>query len=80
MQLTMPLEGADPIIRDLLLRLHPGDDLVFTRNSTPVAKLVSEEAELPPSQQLRVPGLGKGFITIVQDDDEHLEHFAEYMP
>ena len=26
------------------------------------------------------PGLGKGFITVVSDDDEHLKDFEEYMP
>jgi hypothetical protein len=26
------------------------------------------------------PGLGKGYITIVSDDDEHLKDFEEYMP
>jgi len=76
----MPLEGADPIICDLLLRLHPGDELVFTRNASPVAKLISETTEPSLSRQPRVHGLGKGVITILQDDDEHLEHFAEYTP
>jgi hypothetical protein len=28
----------------------------------------------------REPGLLRGFITIVSDDDEHLKDFAEYMP
>jgi hypothetical protein len=26
------------------------------------------------------PGLGKGFITIVAEDEEHLKDFQEYMP
>jgi hypothetical protein len=28
----------------------------------------------------RVPGLGKGMITIVSDDEDHLKDFAECMP
>ena len=26
------------------------------------------------------PGLGKGFITVIEDDEEHLKDFADYMP
>jgi hypothetical protein len=32
----------------------------------------------PPAK--RVPGLWKGKVTILSDDDEHLKDFAEYMP
>ena len=36
--------------------------------------------ELEPSKTRRVPGLGKGIITIIEDDDAHLEDFKDYMP
>ena len=26
------------------------------------------------------PGLGKGLITVVSDDNEHLKNFGDYMP
>src|SRR3954454_3698888 len=49
------------------------------RVTVPVAKLVSERPK--PKPGLRPPpGLGKGVITVVSDDDEHLQDFAEYMP
>lgn len=51
----------------------------MTDNNLPVARLVSERTA-PPSGLRPPPGLGKGFITIVSDDDDHLEDFAEYMP
>lgn len=40
------------------------------------------QQETPAGQQaLRLPpGLGKGIITVVSEDDEHLADFAEYMP
>jgi hypothetical protein len=65
------------IIGSVLLR--GSNEVVITENNQPVAKLVSE---LPkPKPPLRPPpGLGKGFITIISDDDEHLKDFAEYMP
>lgn len=28
----------------------------------------------------RVPGSAKGILTVVSEDDEHLEDFSEYMP
>ena len=77
MQHTMPVEGRDLLVHELLNRLNPGDEVIFTRNQLPIAKLISEPTTV---QQRRVPGLGKGFIKVLQDDDEHLEHFAEFMP
>ena len=49
------------------------------RNQQPVAKLVSEPPRPRPGPR-PPPGLGKGFITVVSDDDEHLKDFEEYMP
>lgn len=40
-----------------------------------------EGFEQPPEKRLRpAPGLGKGMLTIISDDDDHLKDFAEYMP
>jgi antitoxin (DNA-binding transcriptional repressor) of toxin-antitoxin stability system len=50
---------------------------VITENNQPVAKLVSEK---PQVRQRPGPGLCKGMITIVADDEEHLKDFEEYMP
>jgi prevent-host-death family protein len=76
---TVTLREAQANLSDLIHQLSPGDELVITENNQPVARLVSE---LPkPRPGLRAPpGLGKGFITIVSDDEEHLKDFAEYMP
>ena len=76
---AITIEEAQAKLPDLIHNLTPGDEVVITENNQPVAKLVSE---LPkPKTGLRPPpGLGKGFITIVSDDDEHLKDFAEYMP
>ena len=76
---AITIEEAQAKLPDLIHNLTPGDEVVITENNQPVAKLVSE---LPkPKAGLRPPpGLGKGFITIVSDDDDHLKDFAEYMP
>lgn len=76
---TVTIQEAQAQLLDLIHKLTPGDEVVITENNQPVAKLVSE---LPkPKSGLRPPpGLGKGCITIVSDDEEHLKDFAEYMP
>lgn len=74
---TIPLEQAQAQLPDLIHDLKPGEEIVITENNEPVAKLVSEK---PAPRQRPGPGLGKGIITIVADDDEHLKDFAEYMP
>jgi antitoxin (DNA-binding transcriptional repressor) of toxin-antitoxin stability system len=77
MQTTMAVEDIKLTLPELLDSLSPGDEVILTRNHQPVAKLVSEK---PPERKPRVPGLGKGMITIVSDDEDHLKDFAEYMP
>ena len=79
MSATVTIEEAQAKLPDLIHTLTPGEEIVITENNQPVAKLVSEP--LSPKSGLRPPpGLGKGFITILADDDEHLKDFAEYMP
>lgn len=77
MQTTMELADIEMTVVELLDSLTPGDVVIFTRNHLPVAKLVTEKAK--PSKP-RVPGICKGMLTIVSDDDEHLKDFEEYMP
>ena len=76
---AITIEEAQAKLPDLIHNLTPGDEVVITENNQPVAKLVSE-APKPKSGLRPPPGLGKGFITIVSDDEEHLKDFAEYMP
>ena len=79
MSATITVEEAQVKLKELIHQLAPGEEVIITENQLPVAKLVSEPAT--PKPGLRPPpGLGKGFITIISDDDEHLNDFAEYMP
>jgi prevent-host-death family protein len=79
MSATITIDEAQAKLKELIHQLAPGEEVIITENQQPVAKLVN-----PPSQPkvgLRPPpGLGKGFITVVSDDDEHLRDFEEYMP
>lgn len=76
---VVTLEEAQAGLADLIHKLKPGEEILITENNLPVAKLISEPAKVKPGQR-PPPGLGKGFITILADDDEHLQDFAEYMP
>jgi prevent-host-death family protein len=77
MAIRIDVDEAQAHLKELIDKLSPGEELVITENQRPVAKLVSEKAK--PNQRLG-PGLCKGMITIVADDDEHLEDFKGYMP
>ncbi len=73
---TMTIQEAQAKLADLIHKLTPGEEVVITENNLPVAKLVASPAEKPRPQ----PGRGKGMLTILVEDEEHLEHFKEYMP
>lgn len=77
MSAVITVEEAQANLKEIIHRMAPGDQVVLTENQQPVAKLVCEQ---PQRVQRPAPGLGKGFVTIVTDDDEHLKDFAEYMP
>jgi antitoxin (DNA-binding transcriptional repressor) of toxin-antitoxin stability system len=72
---TLPIEQAEGRLAEIVDKLGPGEEILLTRDGRPVARLVG--ARRPPRPG---PGLGKGMITIVTDDDEHVKDFAEYMP
>ncbi len=61
---------------ELIYNLKPGEELLITDNNLPLAKLIGQT---PTSPQRPGPGLCKGMITIVADDEEHLQDFAEYL-
>ncbi len=75
--MIISLEEAKAKLPELIYNLKPGQELLITDNDRPVAKLIGQTA-IPP--QRPNPGLCQGMITIVADDDEHLQDFGEYMP
>jgi antitoxin (DNA-binding transcriptional repressor) of toxin-antitoxin stability system len=77
MSTTVTIEEAQATLKDLLHNLSPGDEVIITENHKPVARLLSEPAK---TRQPRRPGNCKGMITLLVEDDEHLEGFADYMP
>lgn len=75
--MTVSLQQAQADLAGLIRRLPPGEQLVITENDRPVAWLTAEPPPAPPKR--REPGLWKGKLTILSDDDEHLKDFEEYM-
>lgn len=73
---SITIEEAQASLKDLIHRLNPGQELIITENEQPIAKLISEPQK---SQQRPGPGLCKGMITIIADDEDHLKDFEEYM-
>ena len=73
---TIPIEQAEGHLAEIIDKLSPGEEIVLKRNNRPMARLVGEQVEKPHP----VPGRGKGMLTILSEDDEHLKDFAEYMP
>jgi len=73
---TVSVAEAQTRLPELLEQVAAGQEIVITRDDTPLAQI------LPIRQAKPRPQFGscKGMLTIVRDDDEHLEHFKEYMP
>jgi antitoxin (DNA-binding transcriptional repressor) of toxin-antitoxin stability system len=69
---NVTLEEAQSHLKELINKLDAGEEVVITENERAVAKLIGQS----PKRRLRPPpGLGKGMMTIVSDDDEHLKGF-----
>jgi prevent-host-death family protein len=73
---TITIEEAQAKLAQLIDQLGPGEELVITRNSRPIANLVGLPAEKPRP----APGRGRGKLIIVSEDDDHLKDFDGYMP
>ena len=75
MSQTMTIDQAAAKLNEIVGSLGPGDEIVLTRDNQPVAKIVGQPAR-PVARQ---PGNCKGMLTIVSEDDEHLEDFKDYI-
>jgi antitoxin (DNA-binding transcriptional repressor) of toxin-antitoxin stability system len=73
---TVSVEEAQARLPELIDSLAAGEELVITRNQQPVARLTAAEN---PRRNRRKAGNCKGMLTIVADDEEHLQEFREYM-
>ncbi|MBI3467885.1 MAG: hypothetical protein HY000_33175 [Planctomycetes bacterium] len=73
----LTIEEAQAKLPELIGKLAFGEEVLITEQNQPVARLVGQRAK---PVQPRQPGSAIGILTIVAEDDEHLEDFKEYMP
>ena len=73
---TVELDVAQATLSELIAGLKPNEEVVIMKGQKAVARLMpSSETHLN-----RQPGLMKGKLTVVAEDDEHLDGFQEYIP
>lgn len=77
MSTVVTLEEAQARLAELVAHLASGDEIIITKDRQPIAKLVRQD---PAGRPPRRPGNCKGMITLLVEDDEHLQGFAEYLP
>jgi prevent-host-death family protein len=74
---SVALDEAQARLPQLIERLHPGEEIVITRDGKPVARLVRTPK---PERKPRRPGTLKGSVLYMAPDfDAPLEDFKEYM-
>lgn len=69
----MEIDLAQSQLSELIAGLGPDDELILTKDDKPIARL------LPATWGTPVFGRCKGMLTVVAEDDDHLEDFKEYM-
>jgi antitoxin (DNA-binding transcriptional repressor) of toxin-antitoxin stability system len=76
MSSMVTMEEAQAHLPELVAQLGSGEELIITKDEKPVAKLVRENL---PTSKPRKAGSAKGKLIILQEDDEHLKDFEDYM-
>ncbi len=71
------IADAQANLPEILAELRPGEELPLIDGGRVIARIVGESVPVEPRPG---PGLARGMLTIVSDDEEHLRDFAEYMP
>ena len=72
---AITIEEAQARLPELVSTLVPGEELQITHEGHLVATLVAPPRKSWPCH----PGTAKGILTILAEDDDHLEDFKEYM-
>ncbi len=75
MSTIISIEEAQAKLPELIAQLAPGEDMIITQDAQPVAEL-----HLIIKRKPR-PCFGncQGMLTIIAEDEEHLDDFKEYM-
>lgn len=76
MSTTITMAEAQAKLPELVAHLGSGEEIIITQDHKPVARLMREQSAV---RKPRKAGSAKGKLTILQEDDEHLNDFEEYM-
>jgi antitoxin (DNA-binding transcriptional repressor) of toxin-antitoxin stability system len=75
---TMPLDQAEGHLAEIVERLAPGEEIVFTRDNKPVATIRAASAASPDAPRF---GTLKGSILYIAPDFDAIpEGFEDYLP
>lgn len=74
---TVSMQEAQASLPSLIAKLEPGEEVRITEDHRTVARLVGEPAH---DRRPRRPGSAIGKLVVLEDDDQHLDDFREYMP
>ena len=75
MYTTITLEEAQAKLPEIITQLTPGENVIITQDAQPIAAVHRLAKEHPQPRF----GSCKGMLTIVAEDEEHLEDFKEYL-
>ncbi len=73
----IPLKEAQLRLPELIANLQPGQEVQIFVGDRTVARLIGE---LTSPRKPRQPGSARGTLTILSEDETHLENFHDYMP
>jgi antitoxin (DNA-binding transcriptional repressor) of toxin-antitoxin stability system len=73
--MTVTVEQAQSSLKELIAKISSGEKVLITQGAEPIAELVA----VTGATGAPVFGSCKGMLTIVAEDEQHLEDFAEYM-
>lgn len=73
---TIELDVAQATLRDIIAELGPDDEVVIVLGRQEIARLLAPANKRQP----REPGLLRDAMTVVSEDVDHLQDFADYMP
>lgn len=74
---TATIEEVQARLLTLIAGLQPGEEIVIVENDRPIARLIAERGETRAARQ---PGSAIGKLLILEEDENHLKDFEEYMP
>lgn len=73
----IPLAEVQLRLPELIASLQPGEEVQIFSGDRTVARLIVEPQ---PTRQPRQPGSAIGTLTILSEDQAHLEDFRDLMP